>query len=77
MRTVFAKTLTAALLGLCLSLAAGPACALTLQEAVAQVERETGGKILTAETIRVGQDVIYRIKVLTPDGRIRVFQLPA
>ncbi len=65
------------LLGLCLALGAGPVGALTLQEAVAQVERETGGKILSAETIRVGRNMIYRIKVLTPDGRIRVFQLPA
>lgn len=76
-RKIFARTLSAILLGLCLGLGAGPVSALTLQEAVAQVERETGGKILSAETIRVGPNVIYRIKVLTPDGRIRVFQLPA
>jgi uncharacterized membrane protein YkoI len=77
MRNAFTKTFVAILLGLSLSLAAGPAAALSLQEAVAQVERETGGKILSAETIRVGSGVVYRIKVLTPDGRIRVFQLPA
>jgi hypothetical protein len=76
-RKSLANVFSAILLGLCLALGAGPVSALTLQEAVAQVERETGGKILSAETIRVGRNVIYRIKVLTPDGRIRVFQLPA
>lgn len=71
------RLMSAVLLAGGLLLGAVPASALTLQEAVAQVERETGGKILAAETIRVGRNVIYRIKVLTPDGRIRVFQLPA
>lgn len=49
----------------------------TLQEAIAQVERDTGGKVLSAETIKVGKNVVYRIKVLTPDGRVRVVQVPA
>ncbi len=49
----------------------------TLQQAVAEVESQTGGKILSAETIRVGKQVIYRIKVLTPEGRIQIFQIPA
>jgi len=49
----------------------------TLQQAVAEVEAQTGGKILSAETIRVGRQVIYRIKVLTPEGRIQIFQIPA
>ncbi|MCB1605729.1 MAG: hypothetical protein KDI71_01965 [Xanthomonadales bacterium] len=53
------------------------ALARTLQEAVAEVEAQTGGTILSAETIRVGRQVIYRIKVLTPEGRIQVFQIPA
>ena len=71
------RSLAVVLFATGLLLAAPPASALTLQEAVAKVERETGGKILAAETIRVGRNVIFRIKVLTPDGRIRVFQLPA
>lgn len=69
--------LLALFLGLSLGAAGSAAQARTLQEAVAEVEAQTGGKILSAETIRVGRQVIYRIKVLTPEGRIQIFQIPA
>ncbi len=49
----------------------------TLQEAVERVERDTGGKILSAETVRVGRQTVYRIKVLTPEGRVQVMQVRA
>lgn len=49
----------------------------TLQEAVQRVERETGGKILSAETLRIDGRTVYRIKVLTPEGRVQVVQLRA
>lgn len=51
--------------------------AVSLQEAVERVQQETGGKILSAETVRIGRQKMYRIKVLTPDGRVRVLQIPA
>jgi len=51
--------------------------AVNLQEAVERVQQETGGKILSAETVRIGRQKMYRIKVLTPDGRVRVVQVPA
>src|SRR5438445_1380840 len=35
----------------------------TLKEAIARVERETAGKVLSAETRRAGKQTIYRIKV--------------
>ena len=54
-----------------------PVDAATLKEAIEQVERETGGKVLSADTIRTRGTVVYRIKVLMPDGRVRVFQIPA
>lgn len=54
-----------------------PVAAATLKEAIEQVERETGGKVLSADTIRTRGTVVYRIKVLMPDGRVRVFQIPA
>lgn len=59
--------------------AAMPALAakLTLQEAVAQVERETHGKVLSAETKHNGRQTVYRIKVLTRDGQVRVIEVPA
>ncbi len=44
----------------------------SLQEAIEQVQAETGGRILSADTVRAGPREVYRIKVLTPDGRVRV-----
>jgi uncharacterized membrane protein YkoI len=50
---------------------------LTLQEAVARVERQTQGKVLSAETKHNGRQTVYRIKVLTRDGQVRVIEVPA
>lgn len=44
----------------------------SLQEAIAEVQRETGGKVLAADSVSAGNRELYRIKVLTPDGRVRV-----
>jgi uncharacterized membrane protein YkoI len=57
--------------------AAWSAAAATLKEAIEEVERDTGGKVLSADTIRTRGTVVYRIKVLMPDGRVRIFQIPA
>lgn len=46
--------------------------AMTLDQAVRQVQRETGGRILAAEQRHVGRRVEYRVKVLTPEGHVRV-----
>jgi len=49
---------------------------ITLDQAVAQVQRETGGKVLAADSLRVGRrEVIYRIKVITPAGVVKVVQI--
>lgn len=53
------------------------AAPLTKEEAIARVQRETGGKVLTAETKQVGKRTIYRIKVLTHDGQVRVVEVSA
>ena len=53
------------------------AAALSLQEAIAKVERETHGKVLSAETKRSGNRAVYRIKVLTRDGQVQVIEVPA
>ncbi len=58
-------------------LLADPAWALTLKEAIEQVEKDTKGTVLSADTIRTRGTVVYRIKVLMPDGRVRIFQIPA
>ena len=73
MKSIFRPVLIAA----CLWLSASPTAAATLKEAIEQVERETRGKVLAADTIRTRGTVVYRIKVLMPDGRVRIFQIPA
>jgi uncharacterized membrane protein YkoI len=71
--------LASACLCLAVLLATAPVLAanLTLQEAVARVERETHGKVLSAETKHNGHQTVYRIKVLTRDGQVRVIEVPA
>lgn len=45
-----------------------------LPESVRRVERETGGKVLQVRPIQRGDREIYRMKVLTPDGRVKIMQ---
>lgn len=45
-----------------------------LPQSVRRIERETGGKVLQVRPIRRGDREIYRMKVLTPDGRIKIMQ---
>jgi hypothetical protein len=40
---------------------------------VRQVER-SGGRVLQAEPMQRGGEEVYRLKVLTPEGRVRVIQ---
>ncbi|WP_395788075.1 hypothetical protein [Aquimonas sp.] len=47
---------------------------LELRDSVRRVERETGGRVLRVEPVRRGGQDTYRMKVLTPEGRIRVMQ---
>jgi len=42
---------------------------------VRQVERD-GGRVLQAQPMRQGDRETYRIKVLTPEGRVRVLETP-
>lgn len=51
---------------------------LSVQEAVTQAQRETnGGKVLSVQTLTIGKRKVYRIKVLTRDGQVRVMQIQA
>lgn len=52
-----------------------PHAQLSLEHAVDQVQKQTGGRILAADSIPSGRNKLYRIKVLTPDGHVRVMQL--
>jgi hypothetical protein len=47
----------------------------SLNQAVKQVRRKTHGRILAAGAVARGQNTVYRIKVLTPKGRVKVMQL--
>ena len=56
--------------------AAGPALqSLTLEQAVKRVTRQSGGKILSARRIQTRKGPMFRIKVLTRTGRVRVVQI--
>lgn len=48
-----------------------------LSDAVREAERRTGGQVLSAEQRNEGGRPVYRVKVLTPDGRVRVLYLDA
>ncbi|KRE82965.1 hypothetical protein ASG75_15630 [Rhodanobacter sp. Soil772] len=54
------------------ALAQSTESAVTLDQAVLRVQQDTGGKILSAEQRAVGRRQEYRIKVLTPDGHVKV-----
>lgn len=54
-----------------------PRSQISLDEAVQRVRRETGGRILAAETVRKDGIPAHRIKVLMPSGRVRVFYVDA
>lgn len=49
----------------------------SVQEAVAEAQSQAPGKVLSVQTLNVGKRKIYRVKILTPDGQVRVIQVPA
>jgi uncharacterized membrane protein YkoI len=51
--------------------------AASLNEAVQQVQRETGGRVLSADTVNQGGRTVHRIKVLTPSGQVRIVTIDA
>jgi len=63
---------------LILALAITPAVwGMSLNQAVQQVQQQTGGRVLSAETVRQGGRLVHRIKVLTPSGQVRVVTVDA
>lgn len=50
---------------------------LSLDEAVARVRRDTGGRVLAAEAREQRGRTTYRIKVLLPNGSVRVVDVDA
>jgi hypothetical protein len=53
----------------------GAAAPQSLEDAVAQVERTQAGRILSARGEQRGPNVVYRIRVLTPDREVRNFEI--
>lgn len=47
---------------------------MTLEQAVSKVQKDTGGKVLSADTrlVERGRITEYRVKVLTLDGHVKV-----
>lgn len=48
---------------------------MSLEQAVKEVQHQTNGHILAADSVARGQNKVYRIKVLKPDGKVQVMQL--
>lgn len=59
------------------SFAASGESGVSLNEAVRQAQRETSGRVLSADTVKQGGRTTHRIKVLTPSGRVRVVVIDA
>lgn len=51
--------------------------AISLEEAVRRVRERTGGRVLRAETRRDNARVVHRVRVLSPDGRVRTWTVDA
>ena len=51
---------------------AGKQGRVSLSEATEQVQKNTGGRVLSAQAVREEGRDLYRIKVLTPHGEVRV-----
>jgi len=49
----------------------------SLDAAVKQVKQQTGGRILTADTVTRNGNKVHRIKVLLPDGTVKVMYINA
>lgn len=50
---------------------------MSLSDAVAEAERRTGGQALSAEPRMDGGRMSYRVKVLTPNGRVQILYMDA
>ena len=48
-----------------------------INQAIRSVEQQTGGRVLAAEKRRIKGQVKYRLKVLSPSGRVRIIHIDA
>lgn len=59
------------------AIGAPAAAQVTLEAAVERVQQEIQGRVLKAEEVTIGKKKLYRIKLLTRDGRVQVVKIPA
>ena len=50
---------------------------MNLDEAVLQVKQQTGGRVLSAKTKNKDGRVVHKIKVLLPNGKVRIIRVDA
>ena len=48
-----------------------------LEQAIRSIEQQTGGRVLSADKRQVDGQPRYRLKVLTPSGRVRIIYIDA
>ena len=48
-----------------------------LNQAIRSTEQRTGGRVLSADKRRIDGQPKYRLKVLTPSGRVRIINIEA
>jgi hypothetical protein len=67
------------LLALCLAVAlAAPAWAeVSRDQAAAAAQRQTGGRVLSVDMAESGRRAVWRVKVVTPKGEVRVVFIDA
>lgn len=49
----------------------------SLSEAVSEAEQRTGGRVLSADPREENGQLYYRVKVLTPNGRVQILYIDA
>lgn len=49
----------------------------SLRSAVKSIKQRTGGRILSTKTVKKKGQIIYKIKVLLPSGRVKTFIIKA
>ncbi|MBX3697281.1 MAG: hypothetical protein R3F08_01205 [Dokdonella sp.] len=67
----------AAVMATLLFSSAATAREISVQEAMEMIQRDTHAKVLSVQTLRIGKRKIYRFKVLTPGGQVRVIEIKA
>jgi hypothetical protein len=50
---------------------------MSLSDAVSEAERRTGGRVLSADPREENGQIYYRVKVLTPNGRVQMLYIDA